>query len=48
MYFTQQDEIEKKKKKTQKLNHSNKIHRHLSDLPNKRVITDKWEMCMVC
>lgn len=35
------------KKKKQKLIHSNKIHRHFSDLPNKCAIPDKWEMCTV-
>lgn len=42
MYSMQQDE------KREKLNHSNKICRHFSDLPNKRAIPDKWEMCTVC
>lgn len=34
---------EKKKK-----NHSNKICGHFSDLPNKCVIPDKWEICIFC
>lgn len=42
MYPMQRDENQKK----EKLNHSNKICRHFSDLPNKCAIPDKWEMCI--
>lgn len=42
MYPMKRDENQKE----EKLNHSNKIHRHFPDLPNKCAISDKWEMCI--